>query len=145
MKFRSFKKSMKKNQKLLQKNLLKKKPLKKKMTKKMMMKTMKMTKMKKKLLIHQILYVKNVLKLLLVNHSITISTNVLKELPKNKKKKVTNINTIKKIVLKNSSILQHCVNDCVAPRLFNKLKQISIANPIIHTHTLTYSRIYLNF
>ena len=87
---------------MLQKKKFPKKLLKKK---KMMMKMMmKMKKKKKKLLTHWILCVKNVPRPLLVSHLITISTNVLKESPKNKKNQIMNTNTTKKIVLKSFSI-----------------------------------------
>lgn len=86
---------------MLQKKKFPKKLLKKK--KKMMKMMMKMKK-KKKLLTHWILCVKNVPRPLLVSHLITISMNVLKESPKNKKNQIMNTNTTKKIVLKSFSI-----------------------------------------
>lgn len=86
---------------MLQKKKFPKKLLKKK---KMMMKMMMKMKKKKKLLTHWILCVKNVPRPLLVSHLITISMNVLKESPKNKKNQIMNTNTTKKIVLKSFSI-----------------------------------------
>lgn len=83
--------------------MMKKKKVMMRKTRKMKKKMTKMTK-KKSLKIHWTECVQNVLRSLLVNHSVIITKSALRELPKNNKKRVMNIKLTKKIVWRSFSI-----------------------------------------